>query len=274
MEPKAVTKERAHFCSHCGSAVKPEAEGCPTCGRPLSGTFEARRCGACGGLAEVTATECPQCKKPLEEVGVGELQELVRRSVEELNEVMADRRGWLDRLEGRMERTQQRMDAIKESTRDLDLKERARLNVWLKDAEGQREDALRTAQVMVNTGEALATVRSKMQEAPVAQVPLPATLGGGAAAAPPTAPEEREKQLQSWWDAQRAAQRDLISLAKEGAAAQGASQEAERQELLNLVRELKRIIDELPSGVRKKLQKSGKLEEIEALLNPSPANQA
>ncbi len=277
MELKGITHERAHYCSHCGSAVKPESEECPTCGRPLGGTFEARRCRACGALAEATASECGQCRRPLgfqTPEGPGDnLQTMIQRTVDDLNGLVADRREWLDRLERRLEKTRGRLEEIQDSPRDLDLKERARLTVWLKDAEVQRADALRMAGVLVGVGQAFSTLQARLQETlsgqgKVEPLAVGATTQGSAGAAPEPAaiPEQRQKQMETWWEAQRGVQRDLMSIATEVGGPAPSGSTTDGQNLGGVVQELRKIVEELPPGVRKKLQKAGKLDEIERLL--------
>ncbi len=283
MELKGITHERAHYCSHCASAVKPEAEECPTCGRALGGTFEARRCRACGALAEARATGCVQCRRPLgfqTPEGPGDdLQTMIQRTVDDLNGLVAARREWLDRLERRLEKTRGRLEEIQDSPRDLDQKERARLTVWLKDAEVQRTDALRMAGVLVGVGEAFSTLQARLHETlsargNVESLAVGATREGPAVAAPEPAatPVERQKQMETWWEAQRGVQRDLMSIAEEveGPIPSGAT--AEDQNLGGVIQELRKIVEELPPGVKKRLQKAGKLDEIERLLQVQAAH--
>lgn len=283
MELKGITHERAHYCSHCGSAVNPEAEECPTCGRPLGGTFEARRCRACGALAKATASECGQCRRPLgfqTPEGPGDdLQTMIQRTVDDLNGLVADRREWLDRLERRLEKTRGRLEEIQDSPRDLDHKERARLTVWLEDAEVRRTDALRMAGVLVGVGEAFSTLQAHLHETLSAQGKAEArvvspTPGGPAEATPvPEAnPEQRQKKMEAWWEAQRGVKRDLMSIAKEVEGPVPSDQPGKRQDLGAVIQGLKKIVDELPPGVRKRLQKSGKMEEIERLLQVSASS--
>lgn len=282
MALKALTRDRAAFCAHCDSPVEASAASCRSCGQSFEGVVDAQRCSACGALADEVAATCGQCGRTLDQGGGprGELEHRLQSSLDSMNAVLEDQRARLDDLDRRLEKTRARLEIIKDSTRDLDAKERARLNVWVAQAEDERASILRVAEGWMEVSEAFAAVRGRLRELE-GQMGQPLAPQGLWEQTPPEAKtrQAREAHLRQWWEAQRGIQQQLIQLARgpEGAAAGVAKPEErtpsqpeaspEREAVAEVLSEIKKVLDELPPGLQKKLRKAGRFEELEALLS-------
>ncbi len=281
MALKALTGERAAFCSHCEGPVEPSAPSCRSCGQSFDGVLDAQRCPACGALADEAAGSCARCRRALDHGASprGELEQRLQSSLDSMNGVLEDQRARLGDLERRLEKTRSRLEAVKDSTKEVEVKERARLNVWMGQAEDERGAILRVAEGWMEVSEAFAAVRGRLREleGQLGQPP-PAQAMAEQMPSEGKTPQVREANLKQWWEAQKGIQQQLIKLAKgpEGTAV-AASPEAnpegqpeaspEREAVAEVLEEIRKVFDELPPGLQKKLRKSGRFEELEALLS-------
>jgi hypothetical protein len=196
-----------------------------------------------------------------------------------MNGVLEDQRARLDDLERRLEKTRARLEAIKDSTKEVEVKERARLNVWMAQAEDERAAILRVAEGWIEVSEAFAAVRGRLRDLE-GQLGRPPSAQAIAEQMPSECktPPARDANLRQWWEAQKGIQQQLIQLAKgpEGpavvappeASATGQSEASpEREAVAEVLEEIRKVFDELPPGLQKKLRKSGRFGELEALLS-------
>jgi hypothetical protein len=273
MALKAETTERAVFCSHCGAAVKADAEACPICGKAFEGAFRGQRCEACGALAELGATRCTACGADLQAKGgpEEEVTEIVGHALEVVHSLLEDRRAFLDGLEERIGRSRRRMEALEGATKESERLEGTRLRVWLKEAEGQRDEALRMSHGLVGLSDVLSDLKVRLQA-----LPTPPTAGAEARTAS-RAGEGRGRTSEAisdrWIAAHQEGQRELFRLAREmspevTAALESAQDQVrkDREDLSSALEEIQKIIDDLPAGIQRKLKKTGKLDQIQALL--------
>lgn len=91
-------------------------------------------------------------------------QATIQATLDDLRILLAEQREWLEGLEARMERARRRLEALGASTEAPHEKERSFLEAWLKEAEGDRGDALRASDVLARAVEAITTLQAPREK--------------------------------------------------------------------------------------------------------------
>lgn len=181
--------------------------------------LEGIHCTACGQALEPGSKECPHCGVPVDASSMPEdLREQVKTSLQWLANLWKDYQRQLDVLDERIKKALKRVEQLRRSRRDVEVREREKLKVWLEEAMEERRGL---EELSRGAGDALLAFSRMLSRPP--ETHLPGMDDDEYLKRKVKVLQERKEDLESkresmeeWWEAHRRVQRDLFSLALEG----------------------------------------------------------